>query len=266
MQRIAVVGSGHLAHALWEGWHRNPPHPRQFSLIVRSEAHRNLWTDLEWAQASSEMDNLSDAQVVVLAVKPKDMKHALEQVVPRLGAEAMLVSPVAGWTIAQLRRAGVSGPIARIMPNVCAAIGASTTLVSFDGVDHSMRFGLEEFLAECGSVTVVAEAMIDPFTALIGSGPAYVFLLLEALIASGQQMGVDAHRSRELVSSMVEGAAKMAKDRSGDSLQDWIGQVASPGGTTEALLQVLNQSGWPGVLQEAVVAAGKRAAELGSAS
>lgn len=266
MQRIAFVGSGHLAHALWEGWHRNPPHPRQFSLIVRSDAHRNLWTAVEWARASTELDHLDDAQVVVMAVKPKDMPRALDLVVPRIDVRTILVSPVAGWTIDQLRQAGVRGPVARIMPNVCAAIGASTTLAAFDGVDSPVAAGLEEFLAECGPVTVVPETQINPFTALVGSGPAYVFLLLEALIASGQQMGVDAKRSRELVSSMVEGAAKLAKDRSGDSLADWIGQVASPGGTTEALLRVLNESGWPSVLQEAVVAAGKRAAELGSAS
>jgi pyrroline-5-carboxylate reductase len=263
MQRIVIVGSGHLAHALWEGWHRNPGKPRVISLLARSEAHRGLWTAHDWETVSFSPEIIRQADAVVLTVKPKDTESTVTQVLPHLSSYTVLVSPVAGWSIAQFRDLGVQSPIARIMPNVSAAIGASTTLATFDGLDVPRRREIEAFLSECGPVTVVDETLINPYTALIGSGPAYIFLLLKALIEGGARLGTDANMTRELVSSMVEGAARLARDRSDESLDDWIGQVASPGGTTEALLRVLDREGWPAMIQDAVVAASRRAEELG---
>lgn len=264
MQRIVLVGSGNLAHALWEGWHLNPRRPRRISLLARSEAHRRLWTPAVWESVSYSPEVIRGADGVVLAVKPKDTREALEEIAPYLSSSTVLVSPVAGWSMAQLRECGVSGPMVRIMPNVSAAIGASTTLAACDNLAGEQLQDVLEFLGECGGVTVVDESLINPYTALIGSGPAYIFLLLKSLVQSGERLGADAALTRELVSSMVEGAARLAKDRSGDSLDDWIGQVASPGGTTEALLHVLDGAGWPTVIQDAVVAASRRAEELSS--
>ncbi|PSR21048.1 MAG: pyrroline-5-carboxylate reductase [Sulfobacillus acidophilus] len=263
MQRIVIVGSGHLAHALWEGWHRNPREPRVIDLVARSEAHRALWNPRVWDTVSFSPEIVGSADVVVLTVKPKDTEASVGQLRPYLGVRTVLVSPVAGWSIAQFRDLGVQGPIARIMPNVSAAIGASTTLATFDGLASERRRAIEAFLSECGQVTVVDESLINPYTALIGSGPAYIFLLLKALIEGGERLGTDAAMTRQLVSSMVEGAARLARDRSEESLDDWIGQVASPGGTTEALLRVLDREGWPSMIQDAVVAASRRAEELG---
>ncbi|MCY0898964.1 MAG: pyrroline-5-carboxylate reductase [Firmicutes bacterium] len=261
MQRVAIVGSGHLAHALWEGWHLNPLPSRSFSLVARSDAHRYLWDDAVWQSVSYNPATVEGADVVVVTVKPKDAAATVAQLRPYLG-EAVVVSPIAGWSIAKLRASGIRGPLVRIMPNVCAAIGASTTLATFDGCDAAQQEALEAFLGECGPVTVVEESLMDPYTALVGSGPAYIFLLLEALIAGGERLGADAGRTRQLVSSMVEGAARLAR-RSDEPLSDWIGQVASPGGTTEALLNVLNQARWPHLIQDAIVAASLRAQELG---
>ncbi len=263
MQRVMIVGSGHLAHALWEGWHQNPRQPRTISLLARSGAHRHLWSQDVWSTVHFDVDSIQNYDVIVLTVKPKDGPSALAQIVPNMRSDAVLVSPMAGWSIAQLRSYGVCGPIARVMPNVSAAIGASTTLAAFDGLDQTGQEEIARFLGECGTVTVVEEALINPYTALIGSGPAYIFLLLQSLIRGGQRLGADEGLTRELVSSMVEGAARLVRDRSQDSLDDWIRQVASPGGTTEALLAVLDRAGWPLMIQDAVVAASRRADELG---
>ncbi|MCY0879662.1 MAG: pyrroline-5-carboxylate reductase [Firmicutes bacterium] len=263
MQRVAIVGSGHLAHALWEGWHLNPLPSRTFSLIVRSDAHRHLWDDAVWNTVVYDPSAVKGHDVVVIAVNPKDAATTLTQLHPHL-EDAMVISPIAGWSIAKLRAHGISGPLVRIMPNVCAAIGASTTLATFDGCDSAQQEALEALIGECGPVTVVEESLMDPYTALVGSGPAYIFLLLEALIASGERLGADAGRTRQLVSSMVEGAARLARHRSNEPLSTWIEQVASPGGTTEALLAVLNQAKWPHLIQDAIVAASLRAQELGA--
>lgn len=263
MERIVIVGSGHLAHALWEGWHRNPGQPRVISVVARSQAHRALWHPSVWETVTFSPQIIDEADAVVLTVKPKDAEATVAQIRPYLDSCTTLVTPIAGWSIAQFRELGVKGPVVRIMPNVSAAIGASTTLATFDGLKAPLRQDVETFLSECGPVTVVAESLINPYTALIGSGPAYIFLLLKSLIEGGTRLGADAAMTRELVSSMVEGAARLARDRSEDSLDDWIGQVASPGGTTEALLGVLDREGWPAMIQDAVVAASRRAEELG---
>lgn len=263
MQRIVMVGTGHLAHALWEGWHRVPSDRRTFALLARSDAHRALWDRQVWDRVCYEPSKiLMDAAVVVLAVKPQDAVTALEKIGPYLSPSTILVSAIAGLTFASLRRTGLVGPLVRIMPNVNAAIGASTTLAAFDEISDDGRTEITLLLADCGTVTTVPEELINPFTALIGSGPAYIFLLLKSLVEGGRQLGVDPTLTRVLVSSMVEGSARLARDRYQDSLDEWINQVASPGGTTEALLRVLEGQGWPAMLQEAVVAAARRADAL----
>lgn len=264
MRRIVIVGTGHLAHALWEGWHRNPASPRHIALLARSEVHRDLWTDWQWDTVSFAPDILGGADGVVLTMKPADTAGAIAKLLPFMRDNIVLISPIAGWSLARFRQAGVVGPIVRIMPNVSAAIGASPTLAAYDGVTDAQLAEIDPFLAECGPVTVVAEPLINPYTALIGSGPAYIFVLLKSLIESGRQLGADEALTRQLVSSMVEGAAKLARHRASESLDEWIGQVASPGGTTEALLHVLDHARWPLVLQDAVVAASRRADELGA--
>ncbi|NMP21695.1 pyrroline-5-carboxylate reductase family protein [Sulfobacillus harzensis] len=263
MQRIVMVGSGHLAHALWEGWNRTPI-DAVVDVVARSTAHRHLWDGAYWDRAVSfEPARVAGADVVVLTVKPKDMEETLARIQPYLDESAIVISPVAGWTMDRIRSLGVGHPLVRIMPNVCAAVGASTTLAAFSGLTAEAEERVLALLRQFGTVTVIEESLMDPYTALLGSGPAYIFLLLEALIAGGEKLGADAERTRDLVSRMVEGAARLARDRSDDPLSDWISMVASPGGTTEALLQVLEQGGWPTMIQDAVVAASQRAEQLG---
>lgn len=263
MDRMVIVGSGNLAHALWEGWQRLPAWPREYALLIRSEAHRSLWPDNVWNLASQDVGIVSNADYIVLAVKPKDAPKALAAITPRLQEHTLVISPMAGWSIDRIRESGVKGAVIRVMPNVCAAIGASMTLATEDGMSPAQKQKVLQLLQELGPVTVVEESLMNPYTALVGSGPAYIFLLLEALIEGGIRLGADAQRTRQLVSYMVEGAARLARDRSRDSLDQWIGQVASPGGTTEASLSVLKSANWPAVLSDAVVAAGQKAMELG---
>ncbi len=258
-----MVGSGHLAHALWEGWHQKGI---DVEVIARSNTHQYLWDDDVWhSVVRFDPLHIEGKDAVVLAVKPKDMQDTTARIKPHLMPSTMIISPVAGWTTTRIRELGIANPVARVMPNVCAAVGASTTLVAFSRTTEAEKSQVLSLFSSCGTVAVMDETLMDPYTALVGSGPAYIFLLLEALIAGGEQLGADAGRTRELVSRMVEGAARLARDRSKDSLSDWISQVASPGGTTEALLEVLRQGGWPTLIQEAIVAASERAQQLGQA-
>ncbi len=265
MERIVIVGSGHLAQALWEGWDRS--RIESFvSIVARSVNHRHLWQSPIWEQrVTFDPAAVGEADVIVLAVKPKDLDETWYAIAPYVRPRSLIISPVAGWSLSRIRSLGVNNPLVRIMPNVCAAVGASTTLACFSDVsapDVSLVMSLFSML---GTVTVVKESVMDPYTALLGSGPAYIFLLLEALIASGEQLGADYGRTRQLVSEMVEGAARLARDRSNDPLSEWISKVASPGGTTEALLDILRQGGWPSMIQDAVVKASERAQQLGKA-
>lgn len=262
MQRTVIVGSGHLAQALWEGWQG-----LDVGVLARSDTHRPLWDPRVWAEVVSFDPNvIRTAHSVVLAVKPKDVEETLGHLLPYLDSTTLIISPVAGWSTERIRSLGVVGPVVRVMPNICAAVGASTTLVALSSaVSEAAANQTMALFSACGTVTLVKESLMDPYTALVGSGPAYIFMLLEALIDGGTQLGADRAGTRQLVSLMVEGAARLARLRPDDRLSDWMASVASPGGTTEALLTVLRQHEWPEMIQEAVVAASTRAEQLGQA-
>lgn len=265
MQEIVIVGSGHLAQALWEGWDGSRIES-SVNIIARSDTHRHLWQPPVWDQhVTFDPGGVVQADLIVLAVKPKDLEETWYTIASHVQPWSLIISPVAGWSLSRIRSLGVSNPLVRIMPNVCAAVGASTTLACFSDVSATDVSIVVSLFSALGTLTVVPESVMDPYTALLGSGPAYIFLLLEALIASGEQLGADYGRTRQLVSEMVEGAARLARDRSNDPLSEWISKVASPGGTTEALLEVLRQGGWPSMIQDAVVKASERAQQLGEA-
>lgn len=262
MNRMAIVGSGHIAHALWEGWQNHSSW--DIRVLARSDAHRHLWDDKTWHHTVTfDSEVVEAARLIVLAVKPQDVESTWHRINPRLASSAVVVSPVAGWTLERLRSLGIVNPLARVMPNVCAAVNASTTLATFSGIPDEAAELIMALFSHAGTLTLVEESLMDPYTALLGSGPAYVFLLLEALVASGEALGADAEQTRTLVSGMVEGAARLARERQEQSLSDWIREVTSPGGTTEALLAVLKQGGWSTIMQEAVVAASTRAQKMG---
>jgi pyrroline-5-carboxylate reductase len=204
------------------------------------------------------------ADTVVLAVKPQDMHAALAPLAP-LAAGKLFLSIAAGLRLADLSRwLGGYRKLVRAMPNTPALIGAGIAgLNALPEVSAAERSRAEQILGAVGeTVWVEDEALLDPVTALSGSGPAYVFWFIEQLAASGEALGLEPATARKLALATVAGAAKLAA-QSTEPPSVLRERVTSKGGTTEAALKVFAEEHMAERLRRALETASRRGAELG---
>jgi len=206
-----------------------------------------------------------DADLVVLAVKPQDMAAAAQSIATELARRRrIVVSIAAGIRIANLRRwLGEATPVVRTMPNRPALIGAGITAAcAGPGIEDADRAAVATVLSTAGPlVWLDDESLMDVVTAVSGSGPAYFFLLVEALEDAGAALGLPRDVARQLAAHTALGAGRMLTE-SADPPATLREQVTSKGGTTAAALAVLERAGLRDTLAEAIAAAARRSAEL----
>ena len=211
------------------------------------------------------------ADIIIIAVKPGDVEGVVREIAPELtrgrGEGKLLISVAAGVTTARLL--GMLGadpvPVVRAMPNLGVIVReGATCLVAGPGVDAGLMKLAEAVFKAVGSVVILKdEALMDAVTALSGSGPAYIYLVLEALIEAGVEAGIPAVSAKELVLRTALGAAAVALDpKVNKSPEELREMVTSPGGTTVEALKSLDRADVRGALKEAVKAATKRSREL----
>lgn len=217
------------------------------------------------------------AESAVLAVKPGDVAEALRALGSRAGGDdsssgdgpqlRRLVSIVAGARIADLEaQIGGSTAVLRAMPNMPAVVGAAASGLSGGAGASEKDFAwAESVLSSFGVVARVPEHMLDAVTGLSGSGPAYVFLLAEALVEAGVCQGLDREVSRLLAHQTLLGSARLLTEL-GEPAEELRARVTSPGGTTAAGVRELERAGFRSAVMEAVAAAADRARELGKAA
>ena len=262
--KIAFLGGGNMANALIGGLRAQGTSADAISVIELSPAARER-IGAHGVRASTAPDAATGgAEVLVLAVKPQDMKRALAS----LGGGArgkLVVSIAAGIRVAALSRwLGGHQRIVRCMPNTPALAGAGITgLYAGAGVAEADRKRAETILRAVGEVVWVAdEALLDPVTALSASGPAYVFWLMEQLAAFGEKSGIARADAQRLALHTVLGAAKLAA-ASGEAPAVLRRNVTSKGGTTEAALDVFGQERLAERFMKALDAASRRGTEMG---
>jgi len=206
---------------------------------------------------------VGEAEVVVVAVKPADVADVLAQAGEQLSEAAVVVSIAAGVTIATLEDAVPGQPVVRAMPNTPALVGRGAAAIAGGTRATEADLGVaERILGSVGVVVRVPEPLLDAVTGLSGSGPAYVFLVGEALIEAGVVVGLPRETAVTLASQTMLGAATMLAegDESPEALR---AAVTSPGGTTAAGLAQLEANGVRAALLDAVQAATERSRELG---
>jgi len=205
----------------------------------------------------------SGAKTVVLAVKPQDSVVVLEEISSVLSGDTAVLSIIAGLSIASMRaRLGQAPSIVRVMPNMGAQVGASVSGYAVEPGEGYFDAGLPRKLLESiGQAVEVDESAIDLVTAVSGSGPAYFFLLTEALETAAVQEGMSRDIASKLAKETLWGAAKIIKDTGRDPAE-LRKAVSSPGGTTLAALGVFDEAGFTDLVSKAVEAARKRAGEL----
>jgi pyrroline-5-carboxylate reductase len=264
MPTLALLGGGRMGEALLgglldAGWDAE-------SLAVAEvdpERRRVLEQRFPGVRvAPSPAWAVADAEVVVVAVKPGDVAAALEQAEPSLGPDALVLSIAAGVRLATVEAAAPQRPVVRAMPNTAAVVRRAATAIARGRHATDAHLSLaEKVLGAVGVVVRVPEPHLDAVTALSGSGPAYVFLLAEALIEAGVLAGLPRPVSETLTRETLLGAATLLTG--GDAPEALRAAVTSPGGTTAAGLHVLEQRGVRGAVLDAVRAAAARSRELG---
>ena len=261
--RIAFLGGGNMATALIGGLLAKGADARSISVVEVSPAARErLGARYPVHIATAPDAAVQRSEVLLLAVKPQDAKAALASISVN---RQLVISIAAGLTLSALSRwLGGYRRLVRCMPNTPALIGAGiAALHALPEVSADERKKAEGILGAAGEVVWVdEERLLDPVTAVSGSGPAYVFWLIEQLSASAEKLGLPADVSRKLALHTVLGAAKLAasSDESPATLRK---NVTSKGGTTEAALKVFDEEKLAQHFARAVEAASRRAAELG---
>ncbi|MFZ5446178.1 MAG: pyrroline-5-carboxylate reductase [Myxococcota bacterium] len=264
-RRVTFLGAGNMANAIIRGLLRAGLAKEKITATVRREEKKK---DLE-AEYGIRVgfDNVAaakEADVVVLAVKPQALDKLLTQIAPAIDRSKLVVSVAAGVPIAAIeRRLGAGARIVRTMPNTPCLVGLGATALAAG--EHATPDDLSLAVAmfeSVGITTVVDEYLLDAVTGLSGSGPAYIFLIIEALSDAGVKVGLSRHQALKLAAQTVLGSAKLLLETNQHPghLKD---QVTSPGGTAIAGLHTLEAGGLRTTLIDAVEAATRRARELG---
>ena len=262
---IAFIGGGHMAAAILRGLIRGGCAPAGLLVVEPLAAQRErLVAELGVSCLDPGDSSLARAAAVVWAVKPQSFAAAARDCAAHV-RQALQISVMAGVRSDAIAEAcGGSRRVVRAMPNTPALIGEGIAGV-FAGpeVQASDRETAAQVLGPTGTLLWVdREADLDAVTALSGSGPAYFFYLIEAMVAAGVRMGLGEPQARELALVTCRGAAAQAL-ASGEAPARLREKVTSKGGTTEAALAVLEQAGVGDAMQRAVLAAQQRARELG---
>ena len=266
IRRLAFIGGGNMAAALIGGLiKRGLPGERIIVADPSSDQLQRLVRSYGVKGAADNASAVSGAEVVVLAVKPQQMRSVALGLSPHLAASKPLVMSVAaGIPHAALARwFGPQIAVVRTMPNRPALNGfGATGLYAPASVGAANRALAESIMAAVSAtVWVEHESQMDTVTALSGSGPAYFFLFMEALEAAAHERGLPNEIAHKLTLETAFGAAQMAR-QSSESLASLRDQVTSKGGTTAAALEVLDAAGLRAIVAHAVAAADRRSAEL----
>lgn len=208
---------------------------------------------------------INDYDIIILAVKPQDFKNLAASIKPYVNKNQLVLSVMAGVTIAAIQTELNCDKVVRSMPNISTQIGLGMTVFSASStVDRKELFIIQNLINTTGkSVYVEDEKLLNAATAVSGSGPAYVFYFMDAMIKAAVELGFNESEAELLVNQTFMGSVAIQNSYS-ISNEEWIAKVASKGGTTESALKVFNQNGLDKIIAKAVKSANDRAVELGS--
>ncbi|MGC1377887.1 MAG: pyrroline-5-carboxylate reductase [Anaerolineales bacterium] len=269
-QKIAFVGSGAMGEAMIAGLIRQGLSRPENLLVsdVRAERVQELHEKYGVQPFTDNNQAVFDADVVVLAVKPQRLTEALKGLKNAIPATALVLSIVAGATISKISKGLAHQAVVRSMPNTPAQVSQGITVwFPAPAVSEAQKEMAQKILGALGEqVPVDDEGYLDMATALSGSGPAYVFLFMEAMIDAGVHMGFTRRVSEKLVVETLKGSVayyEAANQKGETHLAALRNQVTSPGGTTAQALYYFEKAGFRPAISRAIFAAYQRSLELG---
>ncbi|MDQ3613882.1 MAG: pyrroline-5-carboxylate reductase [Chloroflexota bacterium] len=263
--RIAFVGAGVMAESIIAGLLAKGMLPADHIVgsHPRSERRDQLEERFGIATTPGNRESVDGADLVVLTIKPQALKPVMQQLHGRLNPRQTVISIIAGANLASLRRGLGHDGIVRVMPNTPAQISEGMSVWrATDEVSGDQRTAVRALLGALGEeIEVDTEKYVDMATALSGTGPTYVFLMMEALIDAGVHMGFPRHLAEEIVLQTVSGSVAFARS-SGKHMAELRNMVTSPGGTSADAIYQMEKGGLRTVLSKSVYAAYTRTQSL----
>lgn len=269
---LCFYGAGSMAEAILRGLvEAKLANPNNITVMNRQNAERLEQLEQRYGVIPATTEDmkktaLAAADVIILGMKPKDSAAAIKALQPFLRPEQLIVSVIAGLsvsTIQQLLQRPQS--IVRTMPNTSSTIGLGATGISFsETVSPDQRELALDMFKAVGIIAIVDEPLIEAVNGVSGSGPAYVYYLMEAMISAGVKLGLSPEAAKELTVQTVRGAAEMVSS-TGENPGDLRRKVTSPNGTTQAAIETLDQFAFQEGMDKAIVRCAERAREMGEA-
>ncbi len=266
-QQIGFIGGGQMAEALIRGILASGLYQKNNILVAEPNDFRREHLEQTYSVKTyqSNLPIFENCRIIILAVKPQTMKSLLEDCRDRVQPQHIMISIAAGLPISfYMRMIGKSETkMIRVMPNTPALVleGASALSRNNNVTDQELQIAEEIFLA-VGEVVILDEVHLDAVTGLSGSGPAYVFSFVEALIDAGVKSGLTRIISEKLALQTVSGSIKLLRE-SGEHPAALRGKVTSPGGTAITAMHVLEKVGFHGIIMDIVESAVIRSKQLG---
>ena len=265
--RLFFLGAGSIGEAMIKGITSAQLLPaKQITISNRNNAQRLRELHATYAVQLSQdkMRDIAEADIVILAMKPFDLVKALQEIAPAISQQHLIISLVAGVSTELIEHnLPASVPVVRAMPNTSSFVQASSTALCQGRWAKSTHLAIaSDLFSAIGISVTISESLMDAATGLSGSGPAYIYYVVEALLKGGEACGLSTETCRTLLLQTVHGAAKMLQETNQEPAA-LRRQVTSPNGTTMAAIEVLDQGNGQQLFQDAVLRATQRAAEMG---
>lgn len=265
MKTIVFAGAGSMAEAMIQGWiNKEVFSSANIHVMNKSNTAKlnELSTTYGVQVVSNRQEILSQADLVILAMKPKDVVAGMQDIATYLNKDTAILSVVAGTSMTTIQEVLGERPIARVMPNTSATIGMSASGIAFNSLmADKMKAQFMQMLEAIGVVIEVKEEELHAITALSGSGPAYLYYLVEAFEQAGMKYGLERATVRTLAVQTIAGAAEMLK-QSSEEPSELRRKVTSPGGTTAAGIKALEDHHFIEAIGACIDEATKRSKEL----
>lgn len=264
--KIAVLGAGNMGISFSKSFLKYELlKPENLLLITRSDDNKKRLKEsfpLSKIKSFSEIKTI-EADIVIIAVKPQDFTKLSDKLLDKISKKSLILSIMAGISIENIQKLLSHQFVVRAMPNSPTLLGMGITgYTAASGISFSELMNVERLLNSTGrSVYLEDESLLDGVTALSGSGPAYFYYIIDAMIKAGTEMGIDENLSKLFVKQTMLGAYHLINN-SDKSLEELIKDVASKGGTTEAALSSFDDNHLKTILKNGILAAENRAKEL----
>lgn len=270
--QLCFYGAGSMAEAIVRGLiNEKLVDPNRISMLNRQNEERLTELHERYGvqtivQGSSNEAYLREADIIFLAMKPKDAAAALSAMKPFVSPKQLFISVIAGLSIHAIEQLlGGQAAVVRAMPNTSSTIGLGATGISFsESVRPQQRLLTEAVFSSVGINAIVDESLQQAVTGVSGSGPAYVYYFMESMIEAARQLGLSGEAAKELVVQTVLGAAEMVRS-TGEEPAELRRKVTSPNGTTQAALELMAENYFSETIIKAVHRSAERAGELGEA-